>query len=542
MKHCEHCNKDFATPSSLTRHNNSKHTNQNPALARHEHRCPSCDARFARNETLQRHIRSRHTLELMERCQFCLENFRKDYFAWHESRCARKYWTKVCSNAKLTREIQDDQSKEINRRPPVRQNVFPDAEHGLRVVHEVNVDNYLASRAFKFVFQHFYGIRDVESCLEAIALSFCHSIPIKTCIPEQYPDPLKDFYRLAVSVEEYVRGDRNINDPDVYGVTLMDCACSTGATSLIEPLFWRGAKFGNKSLLYAVRSGSFDTVRFCLTLGADPNDFMVDWDDGNSPLTLASASPENSHLVSLLTDYGADVFVRNDDWKTPLHLAARRADVDLLRVLLARDSSSEFLDATDGDGQRALYTAIEGTGCVVAEDQALGFVSALLDAGAEANGTDYLDSAMFAAVYFDCGAILRLLLNREPESTRKTEYLNEALVGCYRSGGQDVIGILVEAGASVDDEELRDALEYGSLDRVESLLKVGAPGNFVEDETLELLFGAARDQQEHGAEGWVSSKRVDAMGKCKLLYLRFPDDRRLRRFMDALEFEFENFR
>lgn len=32
------------------------------------------------------------------------------------------------------------------------------------------------------------------------------------------------------------------------------------------------------------------------------------------------------------------------------------------------------------------------------------------------------------------------------------------------------------------------------------------------------------------------------MGKCKLLYLRFLDDRHLRRFMDALEFEVENFR
>ena len=216
-------------------------------------------------------------------------------------------------------------------------------------------------------------------------------------------------------------------------------------------------------MLYAVRSGSFDTVRFCLTLGADPNDFMVDWDDyGNSPLTLASASPEKSHIASLLVEYGAAVSVANDYGTTPLHLAAKRVDVDLLRVLLAKNSSSEFLDATKGNKERALYAAIEGTSCGVAEDQALEFVSALLDAGAEANGTDYQDSAMPVAVYFDCGAILKLLLNREPESPRKTEYLNKALVDAIEVEARDVIGILVEAGASVDNEELRDALNIGA--------------------------------------------------------------------------------
>jgi hypothetical protein len=149
---------------------------------------------------------------------------------------------------------------------------------------------------------------------------------------------------------------------------------------------------------------------------------------------------------------------------------------------------------------------------------------------------------MTVAVYFDCGAILRLLLNREPESPRKTEYLNEALAEAVIEDAMDAFEILVKAGASVDDEMLRMVLEYRSLEKLELFFKAGALADFVEDETLELLFGAARDQQGHGAEGWVNSTWVDAVGKCKLLCLYFPDDRRLRRFMDALEFEVENFR
>jgi hypothetical protein len=551
MKHCQQCKKDFATPSSHRRHMTAKHADTISTAVRPDHRCLSCDARFARNETLQRHIRSKHTLELMVRCQFCLENFRKDYFARHESRCAIRYWAKVCRNSELINEIQDGQCTEINWRPLVRRDMYPDAQlipatgSILRVVHEIDINVRLASEAFNVAFRHYQKTGNIESCLEAISTSLCLSIPIE---PDQCGfrlfDPFVNLYFLAQYIGEYVRGEEeHINAADDKGSLLMHYACIAGAAELIEPLFWRGAEFGSKSLLYAVRSGSFDTVRFCLTLGADPNDFMVDWDDwGNSPLTLASASPEKSHIASLLIEYGAAVSVANDYGMTPLHLAAKRADVDLLRVLLAKDSSSEFLDDTNDEEQHAVDAAIEGASCGVAEDQALEFVSALLDAGAEANGTDYKHSAMTVAVYFDCGAILRLLLNREPESPRKTEYLNEALAEAVIEDAMDAFEILVKAGASVDDEMLRMVLEYRSLEKLELFFKAGALADFVEDETLELLFGAARDQQGHGAEGWVNSTWADAVGKCKLLCLYFPDDRRLRRFMDALEFEVENFR
>jgi ankyrin repeat protein len=547
---CKHCGKGFATPSSRKRHEKAQHTEKTTSLD-HKHPCPRCNARFPRNETLQRHIGSKHTLELMVRCQFCLENFRKDYFDRHESTCAKKYWANVCRIAELTKEIRPDRSNETNLCPPARRRILPDvepipvADKGLRVVREIDVDMRLASRAFDFVFFHCAETGDVDSCLEAITASFRHNVPIKRADPAE-PLGNATFYELsslAQDIGKYVRGERDINDRDVEGSTIMDLACSTGATSLIEPLSWRRAEFGNKSLLYAVRSGSFYTVRFCLALGADPNDYSLDWDYGDSPLMFASSKSETSHLVSLLIEYGANVFVRNDNWETPLHLAARRADVDLLRVLLARDSSSEFLHATDKEGESALHNAIESMNHYgIAEGQALEFVSALLDAGADVHGFYYHQSALRKAVMFDCGAVLQLLLSREPESPQMTRYLKEALMDAIDGGFRGTFEILVEAGASVDDGMLRNVLESGSLEQLELFFKAGAPGDFVEDETLELLFGAARDQQGHGAEGWVSSKWADVMGKYKLLCLCFPDDRRLRRFMDALEFEVENFR
>jgi ankyrin repeat protein len=546
-RHCPHCDEEFVNSSTLKRHNIAMHTEVRP-----QHRCTTCSTIYARKDALRRHTRTKHTQEQtgMIRCQFCQGNSRKDYFTRHEPTCARKYWVKVCRIAELTKEIRPDRSNETNLHPPVRWNILPDAEpdsaadKGLRVVREIDIDTRLATKAFNHVFRHSMDTEDVTSCLEAIATSFRHNIPIKlgqSLLLQD--DPWENLFWLAISVGEYARGEADINHPSVDGFTMMDRACILGAASLIEPFFWRGAVvFGNRSLFYAIQSGSFDTVRFCLALGADPNDYSLNWNRGDNPLTLASSKSGTSHIASLLVEYGAVMSVANGYGETPLHLAAWLADVDRLRVLLAKDSSAGFLAAINEDGKSALHIAIENIDPDIPEDQTIEFVSALLDAGAEVLGLDYLYSAVRVAVLSDCGAILRLVLSREPNSPRKTEYLTEVLAEAVGGEAMDAFEVLIEAGASVDIGILQRALKYGSLEKVELLLNAGARGDSLEHDTLELLFGAARDQEKPGAKGSQHFTWADAMGKCKLLCWYFRDDRRLRRFMSALEFEVEKFR
>jgi ankyrin repeat protein len=550
MKHCQHCDKDFATPSSLKRHIIAKHTENTSALDRHDHRCSRCNAGFARNETLQRHYHSKHTLELMIRCPFCLENYRIDYYErQHRWRCARKYWAKLCKSAKLSNRNQNAQSDGVVVRPATRRDVFADdaqpflaTDDSLRIVHEINVDTRLTYEAFGLVFLHCWNTGDIDSCLEAITASFRYRVPME---PHDYGlaanDPFFILYLLALRVGSFVGGERSISDLNDEVYTFVDLACNAGAADLIEPLIWRGAVFGNQSLLYAVQSGSFDTVRFCLALGADPNDYPLDWEHEDSPLLLASTKSETSHIACLLIENGADVFVSDHNGNTPLHLAAQRADTGLLRVLLAKESSSEFLDSTNDEGQRALDAAIGSVHSKMDEDQALEFVSTLLDAGADANGLDYQHSALRWAIQYGREAILRLLLDREPESPRKAEYLNEALMHAFNEAAEDAFEILIEAGASVDDKMLQYALEIKSSEMVELILKTGARGDSVGHDTLKLLFRAARDQQKHGVEGWIILW-IDAMVKCKLLCLYSPDDQLLRGFMDWLQVEVEKFR
>jgi hypothetical protein len=563
MKHCQHCDRNFATPSSLKRHNIAKHQENTSALARHDHRCPRCNAGFARNETLQRHIRSKHTLELMERCQFCLENFRKDYFARHKSRCGRKYWAKVCNHASLTNQIQGGHSNDFNGSAILR-NMSPDAQlipptgSSLRVVQEINIDVRLASKAFDVLFLQCWNTGNIDSCLEAITASLHLSVPLGTDPHELYEfslfDPFCNLFFLAQFIGEYVRGERDINDEDGDGSLVMNRACATGAADLIEPLFWRGAEFDESTLFSAIESDNFDTVRFCLALGADPNDYSLDWAaaPGASPLDYALVMSDTSHIASLLIEYGATVFVKNKYGRTPLHITASQADVDLLHVLLAKDSSPVFLDATDAEGQSALDAAIESTDSEATEGQILEIVSALLDAGAEANGLDYQHSALSYAVVHDRGAIIRLLLDREPECPRKPQYLKEALMEAIDYGAHDAVEILIGAGASVGDEMLRNALQHSSSEMVEVLLKTGARGDSVGHDTLERLFDAARGQQKPGVWNpvnvrwvkirWTNCDWFDAMGKCKLLCLYSLDDQLLRRYVDWLQVEVEKFR
>ena len=537
MKHCQHCNKDFATPSSLTRHNIAKHPGKTSAAVRHDHRCSSCNAKFARNETLQRHIRSKHTLELMKQCQFCLENFRDDYFDRHQSSCAKKYWAKVCNNASLTNQIQSGRSIDFSG-PAARLNTFPDAqpipaaENCLRVVHEIDINVRLVLEAFDLVFLHCRKTGDVDSCLEAITASFRLSIPIKPRIREVYVyDIFVNMFWLAQRLGEYVRGERKLNDGDVNGDTLMDLACCAGAADLIEPLLWRGAEFNDHALFQAIGSGSgsYDTVRFCLALGADPNVSTLEEDSEINPLLVASAKSEYSHIAALLVEHGATVFMRDYNGETPLHKAARRADVDLLHVLLAEDSSPDFLDANNEEGYNALYVAIESIhDCGVPQDEALDFATALLDAGAEADWLDYYGSALCCAVRSGCGAIVRLLLDRQPDFTRNTECLNIALEVAAFGGSENLIGMLVEAGATVYIGVLERFLVHASLGEVELLLKAGARVDCIGDVALKCLFDAARDQRLSGRKDAEDESFNDAVAKYELLCLYSPDDGRLR--------------
>ena len=101
-----------------------------------------------------------------------------------------------------------------------------------------------------------------------------------------------------------------------------------------ESLNYTVQRGGSTPLLFAARSGDAESARLLLDAGADPNDMLA---DGLPALTLAAYSGHGD-AAQVLLDRGADPHAAAIGF-TALHAAVLRADVALVRALLARGAS-----------------------------------------------------------------------------------------------------------------------------------------------------------------------------------------------------------
>jgi ankyrin repeat protein len=88
----------------------------------------------------------------------------------------------------------------------------------------------------------------------------------------------------------------------------------------------------------ACNYGDFAIGRVLLIHGANPNAENI---DGRSPLHMLSLWPyieDESRLVGILVDGGADVNARDNDHETPLHTAYRNNRLDIVERLLKKSA------------------------------------------------------------------------------------------------------------------------------------------------------------------------------------------------------------
>jgi hypothetical protein len=113
---------------------------------------------------------------------------------------------------------------------------------------------------------------------------------------------------------------------------------------------WFSAK---KSFLKAVRVGDLDGVRKGLTKGISPN--AAD-DEGRPALHLAALYGQGA-AAQLLLAAGADVNGHSPSYCYPLHEAAFRGDVDLVRALITAGADTNVV--INGNGRTALHWAVD---------------------------------------------------------------------------------------------------------------------------------------------------------------------------------------
>lgn len=199
----------------------------------------------------------------------------------------------------------------------------------------------------------------------------------------------------------------------------------------------RDPKRTTNALNLAVENGHFELAASLLAHGANPNDqpagyaalHAMSWvrkpirGDGDPP-PIGSGTVSSLDFVRRLVKAGADVNVRLEKGEsgrgkftmtgsTPFLLAARTADVPLMRLLLELGADPQL---TNADASTPLMAAAgvgalgDGDEAAATEDETLSAVELLLDLGANINAVDNNgETAMHGAAYQDWSHLVTYL-------------------------------------------------------------------------------------------------------------------------------------
>ena len=153
------------------------------------------------------------------------------------------------------------------------------------------------------------------------------------------------------------------------GPSALEQALQYGDEALVDAYMEEGYSL---SVAAAARLGHVEGLGELLEQGGDPGEASA---DGRTPLQFAI---ENDHpeALGVLLDYGASAEAPLPSWdqRTPLHVAAARADTPVIEVLLERGADPNQLDRV---GRSPLYDAVTH-----GREQS---VRALLEHGADPN-------------------------------------------------------------------------------------------------------------------------------------------------------------
>lgn len=254
---------------------------------------------------------------------------------------------------------------------------------------------------------------------------------------------------------------------------------------------------GSTPLLFAARQGDVESARLLLASGAEVNDLLP---DGTSALTLAAHS-NHPALVDLLLERGANPNIIGSGY-TALHAAVLRGNLHIVKALLARGAfiNSRIRHGTPTTrGSREYFLSDELTGgtplWLAARFLELDVVRILLERGADPSptvrdGTTLLMAAAGVgsqAKLFDrrdridilrgsdepsAMAVATLLLERGAHADDSNQLGETALHGAAKMGYPLVARLLVGRGARVNAKNKKGEtpLSVASGDGVRSVL------------------------------------------------------------------------
>lgn len=198
-----------------------------------------------------------------------------------------------------------------------------------------------------------------------------------------------DWFRASrgndvTALKKFVSGKFPVDARDAAGDSALHAAAAGGAQASADYLLARGLAVDLRGgsertpLMVAVLADQTPTVRWLLRQGADPRlkdkegfrPLMLAVREGKSgsvgelasydredldPALLLAALVGRADVIDALTNFGASVYARMEDGRTPLMIAAENGNVDAVKLLLDI-GASRF--TTDPDGHTAADLAM----------------------------------------------------------------------------------------------------------------------------------------------------------------------------------------
>ncbi|XP_042862419.1 ankyrin-1-like [Penaeus japonicus] len=284
-----------------------------------------------------------------------------------------------------------------------------------------------------------------------------------------------------------------VNTMRYGGFTALHTACRVRHPRILITLLTHGAKLGaidtlgHTPLHLAVHEGWHEGVAELLRWGASPNLLSeppqsVKEERIETPL---HAAIRHGDLASstLMMQYHTDLSVRDGDLNTVLHLAAYARSTDIVRLLLSKKVSDNFISTGNREGNTVLHMALKYE-CDAAEEPSLKeLVMLLIEKGVDVNSINMKgESPLFLASRLHCPKVVELLLSSEADPTLVTRRGQSVVHAACHSGCASSLNLLlntkrVDHLVTQADNENKEPFHYAvrrsSIDCCELLLNNG---------------------------------------------------------------------